>query len=101
MKVGFLYDKIEDNQLMFHYCDINKKWKLSYKKFKYKNCTIDSFISLLKFIVLVDKVEDKVEFKFNDMIIFTCRVDEFKEKITKFKASQKQKFYWVLDDRWM
>ena len=92
MRVGFLYDKIEDNQLMFHCCDINKKCKLIYKKFKYKNCTIDSFISLLKFIVLVDKVEDKVEFKFNDMIIFTCRVDEFKEKITKFKASQNRIF---------
>ena len=92
MRVAFLYDEIEDNQLML-YCNIDKKCKLIYKKFRYKNCTIDSFTSLLKFIVLVDKVEDKVEFKFNDMIIFTCGVNEFKEKITKFKSESKQKFY--------
>ena len=101
MKVVFIHDEIEDNQLMLCCCDIDKKCKLIYKKFKYTNCTIDSFTSLLKFIVLADKVEDKVEFKFKDMIIFTCRVDEFKEKITKFKASQKQKLYWLLDDRRM
>ena len=99
MRVGFLCDDIEYDQLMLYSFDINAKCKLIYKKFKYENCTIDSFISLLKFIVLVDKVEDKVEFKFDDMIIFTCRVDEFKEKITKFIASQKQKSYWLLDDR--
>ena len=91
MRVAFLYDEIEDNQLMLYY-DINEKCKLIYKKFKYKNCTIDSFTSLLKFIVLVDKVEDKVEFKFNDIIMFTCRVNEFKEKITKFKVSQNRNF---------
>ena len=91
MRVVFIHDKIEDDQLML-YCDIDEKCKLIYKKFKYKNCTIDSFTSLLKFIVLVDKVEDKVEFKFNDMIIFMCRVNEFKEKITKFKASQNRNF---------
>ena len=91
MRVVFIHDKIEDDQLML-YCDIDEKCKLIYKKFKYKNCTLDSFTSLLKFIVLADKVEDKVEFKFNDMIIFTCRVNEFKEKITKFKASQNRNF---------
>ena len=91
MRVVFLFDKIEDNQLML-YCDIDEKCKLIYKKFRYKNCTLDSFTSLLKFIVLADKVEDKVEFKFNDMIMFTCRVNEFKEKITKFKASQNRNF---------
>ena len=91
MKVAFLCDIIEDDQLIL-YSDIDEKRKLIYKKFKYENCTIDSFISLLKFIVLADKVEDKVEFKFNDMIIFTCRVNEFKEKITKFKASQNRNF---------
>ena len=92
MRVAFLYDEIEDNQLML-YCNIDKKCKLIYKKFRYKNCTIDSFTSLLKFIVLVDKVEDKVEFKFDGRITFTCRVNEFKEKITKFKSESKQKFY--------
>ena len=91
MKVAFICDIIEDDQLIL-YSDIDEKRKLIYKKFKYENCTIDSFTSLLKFIILVDKVEDKVEFKFNDMIIFTCRVDEFKEKITKFKASQNRNF---------
>ena len=98
MRVAFLYDEIKDNQLMLYY-NVDEKCKIIYKKFKYKNCTLDSFTSLLKFIVLADKVEDKVEFKFNDIIIFTCRVNEFKEKITKFKASQKQKFYWLLDYR--
>ena len=92
MRVAFLFDKIEDNQLML-YCDIGEKCKLIYKKFRYKNCTLDSFTSLLKFIVLADKVEDKVEFKFDGRITFTCRVDEFKEKITKFKSESKQKFY--------
>ena len=92
MKVTFLCDDIEYDQLMLYSFDINEKCKLIYKKFKYENCTIDSFISLLKFIVLVDKVEDKVEFKFNDFIIFTCRVNEFKEKITKFKASRNRNF---------
>ena len=92
MRVVFLYDKIEDNQLMLRGCDINEKSKLIYKKFKYKNCTIDSFISLLKFIILVDKIEDKVEFKFKGATIFTCRVNEFKEKITKFKVSQNRNF---------
>ena len=91
MRVGFLCDIIEDDQLIL-YSDIDEKRKLIYKKFKYENCTIDSFISLLKFVILVDKVEDKVEFKFNDMIMFTCRVNEFKEKITKFKASQNRNF---------
>ena len=91
MKVAFLYDEIEDNQLMLYY-NIDEKCKLIYKKFNYKNCTIDSFISLLKFIVLADKVEDKVEFKFDGRITFTCRVNEFKEKITKFKASQNRNF---------
>ena len=91
MRVVFIHDEMEDNQLML-YRDIDEKCKLIYKKFKYKNCTIDSFTSLLKFIVLVDKVEDKVEFKFDGMIIFTCRVDEFKEKITKFKASRNRNF---------
>ena len=91
MRVCFLYDEIEDNQLMLYY-SIDEKCKLIYKKFKYKNCTIDSFTSLLKFVILVDKVEDKVEFEFNDIIIFTCRVNEFKEKITKFKASQNRNF---------
>lgn len=92
MRVGFLCDIIEDDQLTLYSFDINEKCKLIYKKFKYEDCTIDSFISLLKFIVLVDKVEDKVEFKFNDIIIFTCRVNEFKEKITKFKVSQNRNF---------
>lgn len=92
MRVAFLYDEIEDNQLMLYY-NVDEKCKLIYKKFNYKNCTIDSFTSLLKFIVLVEKVEDKVEFKFNDIIMFTCRVNEFKEKITKFKSESKQKFY--------
>ena len=91
MRVVFINDEIEDNQLML-YRDIDEKCKLIYKKFKYKNCTIDSFVSLLKFIVLADKVEDKVEFEFNDITIFTCRVDEFKEKITKFKASRNRNF---------
>ena len=91
MRVVFINDEIEDNQLML-YRDIDEKCKLIYKKFKYKNCTIDSFVSLLKFIVLADKVEDKVEFKFNGMIIFTCRVAEFNEKITKFKVSRNRNF---------
>ena len=91
MRVVFLYDKIEDNQLMLYY-NIDEKCKIIYRKFKYKNCTLDSFTSLLKFIVLADKVEDKVEFKFNDITIFTCRVNEFKEKITKFKVSQNRNF---------
>ena len=92
MRVGFLCDIIEDDQLTLYSFDINEKCKLIYKKFKYEDCTIDSFISLLKFIVLVDKVEDKVEFKFDGRITFTCRVNEFKEKITKFKASQNRNF---------
>ena len=91
MRVVFLYDKIEDNQLMLYY-NVDEKCKIIYKKFKYKNCTLDSFTSLLKFIVLADKVEDKVELEFNDFIIFTCRVNEFKEKITKFKASRNRNF---------
>ena len=91
MRVVFLYDKIEDNQLMLYY-NVDEKCKIIYKKFRYKNCTLDSFTSLLKFIVLADKVEDKVEFKFDDRITFTCRVNEFKEKITKFKASQNRNF---------
>ena len=91
MRVVFLCNKIEDNQLMLYY-NIDEKCKIIYKKFKYKNCTLDSFTSLLKFIVLADKVEDKVEFEFNDFIIFTCRVNEFKEKITKFKASRNRNF---------
>ena len=91
MIVVFLCDKIEDNQLMLYY-NIDEKCKIIYKKFKYKNCTLDSFTSLLKFIVLADKVEDKVEFEFNDMIMFTCRVNEFKEEITKFKASRDRFF---------
>ena len=93
MRVVFIHDEIEYNQLMLYSFDINEKRKLIYKKFKYENCTIDSFISLLKFIVLVDKVEDKVEFEFNDFVIFTCRVNEFKEKITKFKASRNRIFF--------
>lgn len=92
MKVAFLCDIIEDDQLVLYSFDINEKCKSIYKKFKYENCTIDSFTSLLKFIILADKVEDKVEFKFNDIIMFTCRVNEFKEKITKFKASQNRNF---------
>ena len=92
MIVVFLCDKIEDNQLMLYY-NIDEKCKIIYKKFKYKNCTLDSFTSLLKFIVLADKVEDKVEFEFKDMIMFTCRVNEFKEKITKFKASRNRIFF--------
>ena len=91
MRVVFLCNKIEDNQLMLYY-NIDEKCKIIYKKFKYKNCTLDSFTSLLKFIVLADKVEDKVEFEFNDFIIFTCRVNEFKEKITKFKVSRNRNF---------
>ena len=91
MIVVFLYNKIEDNQLMLYY-NVDEKCKIIYKKFKYKNCTLDSFTSLLKFIVLADKVEDKVEFEFNDFIIFTCRVNEFKEKITKFKVSRNRNF---------
>ena len=91
MRVVFLCNKIEDNQLMLYY-NIDEKCKIIYKKFKYKNCTLDSFTSLLKFIVLADKVEDKVEFEFNDFIIFTCRVNEFKEKIIKFKVSQNRNF---------
>lgn len=91
MRATFLCDKIEDDQLML-YRDIDEKCKLIYKKFKYENCTIDSFTSLLKFIVLVDKVEDKVEFKFDNRIAFTCKVNEFKEKITKFKASQNRNY---------
>ena len=91
MIVVFLYNKLEDNQLMLYY-NVDEKCKIIYKKFKYKNCTLDSFTSLLKFIVLADKVEDKVEFEFNDITIFTCRVNEFKEKITKFKASRNRNF---------
>ena len=84
MRVVFLYDKIEDNQLMLYY-NIDEKCKIIYKKFKYKNCTLDSFVNLIKFYNFIKLINDRVTLEYFDEEIFACNIDELKEKIIEFK----------------
>ena len=65
MRVVFLYDKIEDNQLMLYY-NVDEKCKIIYKKFKYKNCTLDSFINMMKFYNFIKLINDRVTLEYFD-----------------------------------
>ena len=73
MKVTFLCDDIEYDQLMLYSFDINEKCKLIYKKFKYADVDVKpkDIISYMKFIYKVTEGKEdydsiKLRYKNNE-----------------------------------
>ena len=54
-------------------------------KFNYSSCTLDSFVNLMKFYNFIKLINDRVTLEYFDEEIFTCNIDELKEKIIEFK----------------
>ena len=65
--------------------DVEKVLKKIRIKFNYSNCTLDSFVNLIKFYNFIKLINDRVTLEYFDEEIFACNIDELKEKIIEFK----------------
>lgn len=77
--------KYENLMYIDIYSDNGKVFRKIRKKFNYSNCTLDSFVNLIKFYNFIKLIDDRITLEYFDEEIFTCNVDEFKEKIIEFK----------------
>ena len=64
--------------------DVEKVFKKIRTKFNYSSCTLDSFINMMKFYNFIKLINDRVTLEYFDEEIFTCNIDELKEKIIEF-----------------
>ena len=86
MKVVFSNDVLKYENLMYiDACDNGKVFKKIREKFNYSNCTLDSFVNLIKFYNFIKLIDDRITLEYFDEEIFACNIDEFKEKIIEFK----------------
>ena len=65
--------------------DVEKVFKKIRTKFNYSNCTLDSFVNMMKFYNFIKLINDRFTLEYFDEEIFTCNIDELKEKIIEFK----------------
>lgn len=77
--------KYENLMYIDIYSDNGKVFRKIRKKFNYSNCTLDSFVNLIKFYNFIKLFDDRITLEYFDEEIFTCNVDELKEKIIEFK----------------
>lgn len=87
MKVVFLNNIVKYENLMYvDTCnDVGKAFKKIRTKFNYSSCTLDSFVNLMKFYNFIKLFDDRITLEYFDEEIFTCNIDELKEKIIEFK----------------
>ena len=64
--------------------DVGKVFKKIRIKFNYSSCTLDSFVNLIKFYNFIKLINNRITLEYFDEEIFTCNVDELKEKIIEF-----------------
>ena len=86
LKVVFLNNVLKYENLMYvDACnDVGKVFKKIRNKFNYSSCTLDSFVNLMKFYNFIKLINDRITLEYFDEEIFTCNVDELKEKIIEF-----------------
>lgn len=86
LKVVFSNDVLKYENLMYiDACDnVGKAFKKIRTKFNYSSCTLDSFVNLIKFYNFIKLINDRITLEYFDEEIFTCNVDELKEKIIEF-----------------
>lgn len=77
--------KYENLMYIDIYSDNGKVFRKIRKKFNYSNCTLDSFVNLIKFYNFIKLFDDRITLEYFDEEIFTCNIDELKEKIIEFK----------------
>lgn len=77
--------KYENLMYIDIYSDNGKVFRKIRKKFNYSNCTLDSFVNLIKFYNFIKLINNRVTLEYFDEEIFTCNIDELKEKIIEFK----------------
>ena len=65
--------------------NIKKVFKKIRTKFNYSNCTLDSFINMMKFYNFIKLINDRFTLEYFDEEIFACNIVELKEKIIEFK----------------
>ena len=76
--------KYENLMYIDIYSDNGKVFREIRKKFNYSNCTLDSFVNLIKFYNFIKLFDDRITLEYFDEEIFTCNIDELKEKIIEF-----------------
>ena len=86
MKVVFLNNVLKYENLMYvDTCnDVGKVFIKIREKFNYSSCTLDSFVNLIKFYNFIKLINDRVTLEYFDEEIFTCNINELKEKIIEF-----------------
>lgn len=86
MRIVFINNIVKYENLMYvDACDdVGKAFKKIRTKFNYSSCTLDSFVNLIKFYNFIKLINDKITLEYFDEEIFTCNVDELKEKIIEF-----------------
>ena len=86
MRIVFLNNIVKYENLMYvDACDdVGKAFKKIRTKFNYSSCTLDSFVNLIKFYNFIKLINDRITLEYFDEEIFTCNVDELKEKIIEF-----------------
>lgn len=77
--------KYENLMYIDIYSDNGKVFRKIRRKFNYSNCTLDSFVNLIKFYNFIKLIDDRITLEYFDEEIFTCNIDELKEKIIEFK----------------
>ena len=77
--------KYENLMYIDIYNDNGKVFREIRKKFNYSSCTLDSFVNLIKFYNFLKLFDDRITLEYFDEEIFTCNIDELKEKIIEFK----------------
>ena len=76
--------KYENLMYIDIYSDNGKVFRKIRKKFNYSSCTLDSFVDLIKFYNFIKLIDDRITLEYFDEEIFTCNIDELKEKIIEF-----------------
>lgn len=86
MRIVFINNIVKYENLMYiDACDdVGKAFKKIRTKFNYSSCTLDSFVNLIKFYNFIKLINDRITLEYFDEEIFTCNVDELKEKIIEF-----------------
>ena len=86
MRIVFLNNIVKYENLMYvDTCDdVGKVLKKRRTKFNYSSCTLDSFVNLMKFYNFIKLINDRITLEYFDEEIFTCNIDELKEKIIEF-----------------
>ena len=86
MRIVFLNNIVKYENLMYIDTrnDVEKVFKKIRTKFNYSRCTLDSFINMIKFYNFIKLINDRVTLEYFDEEIFTCNIDELKEKIIEF-----------------